>query len=115
MVVGTTTQGLANALMQVLDEIEPMTYNTTIANAEAKLLPWLTIADAIPETVRPKVFGGVEVSAGVGSGVSYADTAGKNSKTGVLSDITTIEADFYGHPSFSGFFIETESAWVALP
>lgn len=73
-------------------------------------------ADGKPAGQRPGMMAGLETGAGVGEGVSYADTPGKASKAVVLADIESLSATLAAsHSSFCGFNIHHWSSWAALP
>lgn len=94
---------------------QAMSYTTRRETLVWQVSGELAVADAMPNAVRPGVFGGVEVGAGNGAGVSYADTAGKNSVAVVLSDLAWLTANLSSHPVFCGINIHDWSAWRALP
>lgn len=56
----------------------------------------------------------VETNAGVGDGISYADTAGKDDTTSVFLDLDTLHNRFYQHPGYSAFHINDWIGWSEL-
>ena len=107
-------QGVMKFMMGIVDDYIVMSYNTNPNNAAGRVLAQATYADTIPLSIRPRVYGGVETNKGVGSGISYGDTAGKNTKTAVLADIRIIESILKKHPSFCGIDIHDWNGWLYL-
>lgn len=107
-------QGVMKHQMGILDEYVVMSYNTNPTNAANRILGEATYADTLPLTSRPKVYGGLETNVGVGSGISYGDTAGKNTRTVVVQDMTTIGNTLKSHPSFCGMSIHDWDGWRDL-
>lgn len=56
----------------------------------------------------------VETHAGPGTGVSYADTAGKNTPAAVFADIDTAHQRFSQYPGYTSFHIHDWEGWSAL-
>ncbi|MEO7164649.1 MAG: hypothetical protein ABI041_17135, partial [Bdellovibrionia bacterium] len=110
-----TRQGVMKFMMGIIDDYIVMSYNTNPNNAANRVLAQATYADTIPLNSRPRVYGSLETNAGVGSGISYGDTAGKKSKTAVLTDMKTFESILKSHPSFCGLAIHDWDGWLYLP
>ena len=76
----------------------------------------MAYASTLPLAQRPCVMGGVETGTGVGSGVSYGDIAGKQSKAVVTADLAAMSANLTAsYPAFCGFNIHDWRGWQALP
>jgi hypothetical protein len=102
----------AKSILQSVDEIAVMSYNTNPTSVVSVMVPWLTYA----ATLSPKsVYSGLEATAGVGSGISYADTAGKQTQTAAITDMTTVNSNLGQYSSYKGYFVHTNSSWAALP
>jgi hypothetical protein len=107
-------QGITQHIMDIVDDYVVMSYNTNPKNAANRILNKLIYADSLPATTRPRVYGAMETHTGVGLGVSYGDTIGKNTKATVLSDIEKIDALLKPHPSYSGMALHDWSGWKGL-
>jgi hypothetical protein len=108
------TQGITKHMMAILNDYVIMSYNTNTANAVNRIISQVTYADTLPSASRPRVFGGVETNIEVGSGISYGDTQGKNSRAYVLRDLQTIQSNLSAHPSFCGMSIHDWGGWQNL-
>lgn len=98
-------------MMAIADDYVVMGYSTTPAGAARKVAAQAAMAAALPANVRPRLLGAMEVSPGVGAGISYADTAGKASKAVVLKDRAALLAQV---PGLVGVAIEAGQSWQAL-
>lgn len=56
----------------------------------------------------------IETHAGVGSGITYADTVGKQTKAAALADLATVRARYAHYPRFLGDAIHDWEGWKAL-
>lgn len=90
------------------DEIVIMNYNTTPSNQISRI-----VYEVANSTVP--IATGVETVAGVGSGISYGDTSGKQTKGAVLADLATVRAAYLSNPLFNGDAIHSWAGWKALP
>ncbi|EMC96346.1 hypothetical protein BAUCODRAFT_156531 [Baudoinia panamericana UAMH 10762] len=108
--------GIMDLIMPVVDEYVIMSYNTHPESVVSFVQAQAAYASEHSQQGErmPRVLGGVETEQGVGAGVSYGDTPGKQSRTVVLSDIAEIEANLTVFPSFGGMAIHHWSAWEAL-
>lgn len=105
---------ITHHMMNILDDYVVMSYNTNPANAANRVLSKLVYADTLPRESRPRIYGALETHTGVGSGISYGDTAGKNSKAAVMNDIAKINAILNSHPSYCGMALHDWVGWMNL-
>jgi hypothetical protein len=110
-----TRQGVMKYMMPLLDEYIVMSYNTDPANAASRVAVQAAYAAMLPAESRPRVFGSMEVSTGVGANVSYGDTAGKNSRAVVMQDMEVMIATLRQHPAFEGIVFHHWSSWQVMP
>jgi len=108
-------QGVMKYMMSLVDEYVVMSYNTSPENAASRVAVQAAYASALPAALRPRVFGSMEVSAGVGANVSYADTAGKNSKAVVMRDMECMVQTLGQHSAFRGIAFHHWSSWQVMP
>jgi len=108
-------QGVMKYMMPLVDEYVIMSYNTTPSNAAGRVAAQAAYASTLPAGSRPRVFGSMEVSAGVGTNVSYADTAGKNSKAVVMRDMEAMVQTLRQHSAFKGIAFHHWSSWQVMP
>ena len=108
-------QCVSRYMMQFVDDYIIMSYNTDPANAASRVQSQAKYASTLPESSRPRIYGGVETVAGAGATVSYADTAGKQSKAVVLADIQTITKTLSTFSAFHGMNLHAWEGWHALP
>lgn len=108
-------QSVMKYMMPLLDEYVVMSYNTNPSNAASRVATQAAYASALPAASRPSVYASMEVTAGVGENVSYADTPGKNSKAVVMQDMDIIVTMLGQHPAFKGVALEHWSSWQAMP
>ncbi|MEO5969724.1 MAG: hypothetical protein ABIQ95_07325 [Bdellovibrionia bacterium] len=111
---GGIRQNVMKFMMGFLDEYLIMSYKTIPTSVASRVLAQVTYADTLPLTKRPRVYASVETHAGIGSGTSYADTPGKNTKTAVLADMKIIYSTLKAHPSFCGTNIHDWVGWMKL-
>ncbi len=57
----------------------------------------------------------METEKGVGEGVSYGDTPGKQSKAMVMVDMTILQRALQRYPAFAGVSIEDWNGFRTLP
>jgi hypothetical protein len=107
-------QGVMKFMMEFIDDYVVMSYNTNPTNAASRVAAQAAYANTLPFNSRPRVYGSVETNEGVGSGISYGDTAGKKSKAVVLADMQTIESILKPNPSFCGLAIHDWNGWLYL-
>jgi len=107
-------QGVMKHMMGILDEYAIMSYNVDPNNAANRVRGELQYADTLPVDRRPRVFAGVETHKGVGGSISYGDSATKNSRTAVLSDIATLNSLLKSYSSFGGVNIHDWEGWKGL-
>lgn len=108
-------QGVMKYMMLLLDEYIVMSYNTSPSNAASRVAAQAAYASTLPAASRPRVYGSVEVSTGVGANVSYGDTAGKNSKAVVMQDMAVMTEELRQHSAFKGIALHHWSSWQVLP
>jgi hypothetical protein len=108
-------QGVMKYMMPLLDEYVVMSYNTSPSNAASRVAVQAAYASTLPAASRPRVYGSVEVSTGVGANVSYGDTAGKNSKAVVMQDMAVMTEALRYHSAFKGIAFHHWSSWQAMP
>jgi len=107
-------EDVTHFLMELVDDYCIMSYNTNPSNITNRILSKLKYANTLPRP--PRVFGAVETHSGVGSGISYGDTAGKNTKAKVISDLDTVVGILDGgNPTFAGMNIHDWDGWRDLP
>jgi hypothetical protein len=107
-------EDVTHFLMGLVDDYCIMSYNTSPSNIANRILSKLRYANTLPQA--PRVFGAVETHSGVGSGVSYGDTAGKNTKATVIADLNTVLGILDGgNPTFAGMNIHDWEGWRDLP
>lgn len=104
---GGVTQNVFLHIAANADDIVIMNYSTNPLNQIARIgyevpssTAWLATA--------------IETHPGVGSGVSYADTPGKQSKAAVLADLSAVRARYALYPRFIGDAIHDWVGWKAL-
>lgn len=108
-------QGVMEYFMPLLDEYVVMSYDTSPSNAASRVAAQAAYASTLPAAVRPRVFGSMEVSAGVGINVSYGDTPGKNSKAVVMQDMAIMTETLRQHAAFKGIAFHHWSSWQVMP
>jgi hypothetical protein len=108
-------QGVMEYMMPLVDEYVVMSYNTFPSYAAGRVTVQAAYASTLPAASRPRVFGSMEVSAGVGTNVSYADTAGKNSKAVVMRDMEAMVHMLRQHSAFKGIVFHHWSSWQVMP
>lgn len=108
-------QSVMKHMMQLLDEYVVMSYNTSPSNAASRVDVQAAYASTLPAALRPRVFASMELTAGVGPNVSYADTPGKNSKAVVLQDMRIIAETLGHHSAFKGMCFHHWSSWQVMP
>lgn len=108
-------KGLAQAMMELVDDYVIMGYHTDPHIAAAHVAKQAQIASAMPAAHRPRVSAAMETHRDVGAGISYADTPGKASKGVVLADMAIIQADLARFPAFAGVSIEDWTGFHDLP
>jgi hypothetical protein len=102
-------------MMPLVDDYVVMSYNTIPSYAAGRVTVQAAYASTLPAASRPRVFGSMEVSAGVGTNVSYADTAGKNSKAVVMRDMEAMVHMLRQHSAFKGIVFHHWSSWQVMP
>jgi hypothetical protein len=102
-------------MMPLVDEYVVMSYNTSPSNAASRVAMQAAYASTLPAASRPRVFGSMEVSAGVGVNVSYGDTPGKNSKAAVMQDMAIMTEALRQHSAFKGIAFHHWSSWQVMP
>jgi hypothetical protein len=108
-------QGVMKYMMPLVDEYVVMSYNTSPSNAASRVAVQAAYASTLPAASRPRVFGSMEVSAGVGVNVSYGDTPGKNSKAAVMQDMAIMTEALRQHSAFKGIAFHHWSSWQVMP
>lgn len=108
-------QGVMKYMMPLLDEYVVMSYNTSPSNAASRVAVQAAYASTLPTASRPRVYGSMEVSTGVGANVSYGDTAGKNSKTVVMQDMAVMNETLRQHSAFRGIAFHHWASWQVMP
>jgi hypothetical protein len=101
----TVNKRVLEHIMDYVDVYSIMTYNTTPSNVVARATGELTYAGTMSAATRPEVWVSVETHCGVGANISYCDTPGKNSKSAVYTDITTIISSLSSYPALTGLNI----------
>lgn len=89
------------------DDVVIMNYTTNPLNQISR------ISYELPNSLC-RLATAVETHAGVGSGISYADTVGKQSKVAALADMTMTRARYAHYPRFVGDAIHDWEGWKAL-
>jgi hypothetical protein len=110
-----THQGVMKYMMTLLDDYVIMSYNTNPSNAASRVAAQAAYASTLPAASQPRVYGSMELTAGVGANISYADTPGKNSKAVVMADMKTIIGILSQYPAFKGMAIEQWSSLEVMP
>lgn len=105
----STYKRVLEHIMPYLDHYCIMSYNTSPANVINRCTGEITYANSLPAASRPLVWAGLETHCGIGSGISYCDTPGKNSKGALWTDVATIESSLSTHISYAGINIHD---WV---
>ncbi|GAB7332349.1 hypothetical protein MBLNU13_g04172t2 [Cladosporium sp. NU13] len=108
-------QGVMKYMMPLVDEYVIMSYHTTPSNAAGRVAVQAAYASTLPVESRPRVLGSMEVSAGVGVNVSYADTASTNSKAVVMRDMEAMMQTLRHHSAFGGIAFHHWTSWQELP
>lgn len=108
-------QGVMKYMMPLVDEYVVMSYDTVPSYAAGRVAVQAAYASTLPAALRPRVFGSMEVGAGVGTNVSYADTAGKNSKAVVMRDMEAMVHTLRQHSAFKGIAFHHWSSWQVMP
>ena len=108
-------QGVMKHMMGLLDDYVVMSYNTNPATAASRVIGEAQYASSLPASSRPRVYAALETVTGVGSTISYGDTAGKQSKAAVLTDIGAIMSSLSTHPAVCGVGIHAWHGWESLP
>lgn len=108
-------QGVMKYMMPLLDDYVVMSYNTSPSNAASRVAVQAAYASTLPAASRPRVYGSMEVSTGVGVNVSYGDTAGKNSKAVVVQDMAAMTEVLRQHSAFKGIAFHHWASWQVMP
>ncbi|CAJ2507879.1 Uu.00g090650.m01.CDS01 [Anthostomella pinea] len=114
---GTQRTSVMELIMPLLDEYVVMSYNTiptTAANFVSEQAKYASDQARNGSVKMTRVLGAVETAKGIGQGVSYGDTPGKDSRTAVLEDTNTIESGLARYSAFGGLAIHHWAAWEAL-
>lgn len=91
--VDSLTQNVFLHLAARADVICIMSYNTDPKNVISRSLYEFL------QTGTAEIGFSAETHAGVGSGISYADTAGKNTTTALFADLDVLRNRFHGYPN----------------
>jgi hypothetical protein len=110
-----TRQSVMKHMMTLVDDYVVMSYNVNPSEAARRVADQAAYASTLPVALRPRVFASMEVEAGVGVNVSYADTPGKNSKQVVLKDLESITEKLGQFSAFKGVALHHWSSWQVLP
>ncbi len=109
---GAISQNVFLHLARYIDVGASMTYVTTASKLIEKIRYEVNRANTI---VPPTQIGNsIETVTGVGSGASYGDTVGKQTKAAALADLATAAAAYSGDPAYSWTNIHDWSGWKAL-
>lgn len=92
------TKNVFEHLATRIDNIALMTYNTNPQNVILRAR--YEMNESYEASGNPQVGYSIETHTGVGSGISYGDTAGKQTKAAALADMAIIKGQFEGNPSF---------------
>jgi hypothetical protein len=109
-----TRQRVLDVALGLMDDYIIMSYNTTPSNVLTRVAGEVATADAIGVSA-PRIVVGMETHPGVGSGISYADTTGKNSKAVVLADMAQLCTSMSHRTSFAGMAIHDYEGWAVMP
>jgi hypothetical protein len=109
-------------MLDIVDRMDVMGYSTSPPSAYNRILGELSYADykwSVNGT-GPLVYCSIQVNSvgtfgGDGSGITYADTSGKNSKQVVKNDLSTLRSLGSGHPGFGGCNAYTSRGYFLLP
>lgn len=104
---GGVTQNVFLHLSANADDIVIMNYSTNPLNQIGRISGELAMSLAPMATA-------IEAHTGPGSGVSYGDTTGKQSKAAALADLATVRARYANYPRFKGDAIHDWVGWKAL-
>lgn len=104
---GGVTQNVFLHLAANADDLVIMNYNTSPLNQIGRVGYELPASTARLATA-------IETHTGPGSGVSYADTVGKQTKAAALADLAIVRARYAHYPRFSGDAIHDWEGWKAL-
>jgi len=108
-------QGVMKYMMALLDEYVVMSYNTSPSIAASRVAVQAAYASTLPVASRPRVYGSMEMTTGVGANISYGDTADKNSKAVVIQDMEDMTAMLCEYQAFKGISLHHWSSWQAMP
>jgi len=104
---GGTTQNVFLHLAANADDLVIMNYNTNPLSQISRIGYELPASLAALSTA-------IETHTGPGTGVSYADTVGKQTKAAALADLATVRARYSDYPRFFGDAIHDWEGWKAL-
>jgi hypothetical protein len=102
----------------LLDEAHIMGYSTTPNTAATRGYHELAYSqDSTLNTtyIPPKIFFALACNVGAGSGASYNDTVGKQSKVIMLEDLATLRGLGSSFSNFGGVSIHDYGGWKLLP
>lgn len=104
---GGVTQNVFLHLGANADDIVIMNYSTSPLNQISRIGYELPAAPTWLATA-------IETHAGAGNNISYADTAGKQTKAAALADLAIVRARYAHYPRFIGDAIHDWAGWKAL-
>ncbi len=108
---GPVSQNMFLHLARYIDVICVMSYVTSTVKLIDRIRYEAEAATAIP-TIQ--IGNSIETVAGVGQGISYGDTKGKQTKAAALADLNAAAAMYSGHPAYSWTNIHDWSGWKTL-
>jgi len=101
-------------MMNIVDDYNIMSYNTNLNNVVNRVIGEITYANSLPASLRPKVRAAIETHKGVGSGISFGDTPGKDSRTVVDDFMDELDATLGGNPSYCGVNVHDWVGYLEL-
>ncbi|MBZ9600742.1 hypothetical protein [Phyllobacterium chamaecytisi] len=109
---GAIAQNVFLHIARYTDVIASMSYVTTASNLIDRVRYETGKSN---QMVPPTQIGmSIESAVGVGSGTSYGDTAGKQTKAAALADLTTAVAMYSGDPAVNWTNLHDWAGWKAL-
>ncbi len=108
---GPVGQNIFLHLARYIDVICVMSYVTSTAKLVDRIRYEAEAAAAMPSI---QIGNSIETVAGVGQGISYGDTRGKQTKAAALADLNAAAAMYSGLPAYNWTNIHDWSGWKAL-
>ena len=107
-------QEVGHHMMNIVNDYNIMSYNTNLNNVVNRVIGEISFANTLPTATRPKVRAGIETHKGVGNGISFGDTPGKDNRTTVMAFLDELDATLKDNPSYCGTNIHDWIGYLEL-